>query len=95
MPLFCEENGLNALLELASGGELDGLGSLDLELFASLRVDPGTGFAMRDLKGSESDQLDELVLLDSALDRIDHGGHGAIRRCFAGFASEGFLNFFY
>jgi len=64
-------------LESSTGLEADGLGSLDLDGSASLRVAAGTGSANLDREGAEADQLDVAVLLDTGGDTVEHGVNSA------------------
>jgi hypothetical protein len=64
---------LEGFLESLARGQANALGSLDLDLLAGLGVDAGTGLAVHDLEGSETDQLEALVLLDEALDVLNDG----------------------
>ena len=59
-------------LESCTSLEADGLGSLDLDGSASLRVAAGTGSARLDREGAEADQLDVAVLLDTSGDTVEH-----------------------
>jgi hypothetical protein len=85
---------LEEALESLTWGEADALGSLDLDLLATLRIDAGTSLAVHKLESSKSNQLKRLVLFDIGLDAINDCGNDFFGTGFAGIFAEGFLDGF-
>jgi hypothetical protein len=85
---------LQGSLESLAWGQANALGSLDLDFLAGLGVDSGAGLAVHNLEGSESDQLEALVLLDEALDVFDDCGDNALGMGFGDVFAKGLLNGF-
>ena len=64
---------------LKSSTDLEGhsLGSLDLDGSASLRIAAGTGSTFLNGEGTETDQLNETVLLDTSGDAVENSVNSA------------------
>ena len=85
---------LEGLLESLAWGQANALGSLDLDGLAGLGVDSLASLAVHNLEGSESDQLEALVLLDEALDAFDDGVDDLFGVGLGDVLAEGFLDGF-
>ena len=83
---------LKLALQFLASGELHGLGSLDLNLFAGLRIHANPGLAADNLKCAEADELDALTFLERSCDGVDDRGDRLFSGSFAGFFAQGFLN---
>ena len=68
---------LGGFLEASTDLEGNGLGSLDLDLFAGERVAAFASSTFLNGESTETDQLDEAVLLDTGGDTVEHSVNGA------------------
>ena len=59
-------------LEVLAGRKLYALGSLDLDLVTSLRIDTSACLTSSNLECPETDELNRATFLQTALDPLDH-----------------------
>ena len=96
--LPCRETGflgaggksLHELLKGFAGDEFDRPRSPDLDLRTGLGIHAGAGLAGSYFESAKSNELNRLGLLDTRLDTVNDGIHGALSISFA--SSEGFLD---
>ena len=81
---------LDRSFELCSSFKLNILGSLDLDLFASLRVDSLTGCPLYHGKGAETDDLN-IFLLYRFSDSVENCIESSVSSGFGSFLAQVFL----
>jgi hypothetical protein len=70
--------------------ELHSLGSLDLNLLASLWIDAGACGTLSYRESTKADELNVFVLLNTLLDALKNGFDGTLCDCFGGVSTECF-----
>jgi hypothetical protein len=78
-PVSISELELEGGFEFFAGPEADGLGGLNLDGFAGLRVAAHSRGAGLHVEGSESDELEGLVFLEGLFDAFEAGIQSALR----------------
>ena len=86
----CGGKSLHELLKGFASDELYRLRGLDLDLLASLGIDPGASLAGSNLERSKTNKLNRLGFLDTRFDAVDDCINGALGVGFTG--SEVFLD---
>ncbi len=85
---------LNFALEVLAWDKFYGLGFWNSDRLFGFRIHASSGLSIYHLKGSKSDQLHDLILLHSDLNRMDNRCDGSFHFGLACLASELFLDRF-